>query len=66
VKPINGDDISLHYGDEIIPLSERLDRQDREIRYLKRYLLLGAIFLFTHSVLPAEAILPFLLRLIGL
>jgi hypothetical protein len=63
---VNGDSIEMHYGDQIIPLHERLARQDREIAWLKRVVFGMMALLLFHVVLPGEDILAIALRLLGL
>jgi hypothetical protein len=60
---INGDAIELHYGDQVETLPERLRRQDVELRWLKRAILVIAIVLIFHAILPTEQLLPYLLTL---
>lgn len=67
VKPINGDDVEIHYGDEVVPLPERLDAMERQVRILKGGLVGLAVLLVLHaSGVPIYEVFPILLRLLGL
>lgn len=63
---VNGDDVEVHYGDEVVTLEMRLARQDQQIAWLRRGIYaLGAVLVF-HVLLPGQDVLTFILSLIGL
>jgi hypothetical protein len=65
---INGDEVEVHYGDKVVSLPERLDKQDQEIRLMKRMLVGGGVLFVIHAfdLLPLHDLFPLLLRLVGL
>ena len=65
---MNGDEVEVRYGDEVISLPERLERTDRRIRRVEFMLYAGGVLIFLHAfrILPLEDALPYLLNLIGL
>lgn len=66
MSKVNGDDVELHYGDQVVPLNDRLARQDRDILWLKRGLAAVMVVLLVHAVAPQLDLFDTLLRLIGI
>lgn len=63
---VNGDDVELHYGDQVVPLSDRLAGQDKKIARLERLLAVIGLILIVHAVAPDLDLFQTLLQLIGL
>lgn len=62
---VNGEQVTVRYGDEIITLDARFDRQDAEIRWLRRVVLVLSTILVFHVLLPGQDMLNFILKLMG-
>lgn len=63
---VNGDQVTVHHGDQVVTLDQRLASLDKRIRWLTRLVyILVAIAIVSLFVSP-EVLVPFLLKLVGL
>lgn len=66
IPPINGDQVVVHRGDQLVTLDDRLVALDRKMKRLTRLVYVLVAIAIASLLFSPEVLVPFLLKLVGL